>query len=319
MVRTRLTNSAAKPGNEENSLLSFAVLIGINTLIAGLTPIGARMATAELPPFFIGWVRFGAAGFCLLVAAKAMGRRYRFGWKHLLPLLGISAICVPLNQAGFLYGVKHANASHASLFYALTPLLVFWGLLLLGRTQFRWIMLVATVVSFAGAASAMMPKLMAAETSAMFLRGDLLLFSAVCTWTLFTILSKPYVIEFGPLVTLSVVFLLGAVLQTPLMLLDLDALLNSTVTWGGLSGLVFITLITSFANYLLWYVVIARYDIAKAAVVVNSSILITIAVEYLMFDEPMTWWLPPAAGLTLLGIWLATRPVAVAESHRLSR
>jgi hypothetical protein len=52
------------------------VLLAATTLIAGLTPIAARMATAELPPLTLAFFRFGSAGVLLVLTARALGLRW---------------------------------------------------------------------------------------------------------------------------------------------------------------------------------------------------------------------------------------------------
>src|SRR3989304_1751835 len=45
------------------------LLLVATTLIAGLTPIAARMATAELPALTLAFFRFGSAGGLLVLSA----------------------------------------------------------------------------------------------------------------------------------------------------------------------------------------------------------------------------------------------------------
>jgi len=53
-------------------------LLAATTLIAGLTPIAARMATAELFLLTLAFFRFGSAGVLLVLTAKALGLRWSF-------------------------------------------------------------------------------------------------------------------------------------------------------------------------------------------------------------------------------------------------
>jgi drug/metabolite transporter (DMT)-like permease len=78
--------------------------------------------------------------------------------------------------------------------------------------------------------------------------------------------------------------LIGTAFQLPLVLVDLTWFELSTfsmaqVTWRGLGGILFLTLITAYVNYLLWYIVTARYDVTKSAVVTNAHFLVTVLAE----------------------------------------
>lgn len=262
------------------------------TVIGGLTPIGARMAVDEIPPMFAAWLRFGMAGLLLLATMRVRGQKLPFTRKHLLPLLVISALCVPINQLGFLGGIKLANASHAALFYALTPVLVFWGSVIARKSSFSGIMLVSAFLAFVGAACVLYPSLKVSLGSdaawSNKLLGDLLLMLAVTSWAAFVITSKSFLQEYGALPALTAVFLLGAAIHTPFGLWSLRSFDVSILTWEGVAGLVFITCVSSYLGYLLTYMVIAKHDATRAMIIVNAHFLITVLVERLFFNVPLT-------------------------------
>src|SRR3990172_8152529 len=126
-------------------------LLAATTLIAGLTPIAARMATAELPPLTLAFFRFGSAGVLLILTANALGLRWSITPANRKLVIGLGLLCVPINQFGFLVGIKLANASHAAIAYALVPLLVYWISLALRRTTLSLRMTLASLFAFAGA------------------------------------------------------------------------------------------------------------------------------------------------------------------------
>ncbi len=275
------------------------------TLISGLTPICGRLAVQEVPWMTLAWIRFAVAGGLLYLTARRQGRRLPFRRDTIWPLLGIAALCVPLNQFGYLQGLALANASHGGVFYALSPVLIFWGAVLLRRSRFRWTLCCASLLAFGGAACVTVSSgEVGFSTDPRMLRGDLLLLFAVSTWALYSLLSKPYVERHGAVATLSAVCLLGAALHTPLVLLDLPRYADVVITWRGVVGTAYLTLVTSFINYLLWYVVIARHDISKASVIVNTNFLITVLLGYLFLDESINLLFVIGAVLTLCGIAL---------------
>ena len=290
-------------------------LLGTVTVIAGLTPIAARMATAELPPLTMGFVRFGTAGVLLVLTTKLLGLTWSIPreWRGVLIALG--ALCVPINQVGFLCGVKLANASHAGIAYALAPVLVFWISLAMGRTSLSRRVACASLLAFVGAAVVVLATgerdTAAARSSVAFIVGDILLLSAAASWALFSVLSQPVVKKLGAIQTLTAVFLIGAVLHLPIVAVDylyfdLGRFDWGIVTWRGVAGFAFITLITAYLNYLLWYVVIARYDVTRSTIVTNAFFLITVLAEAVFFDQRLSWWVAPGSLVLFAGIALAT-------------
>jgi drug/metabolite transporter (DMT)-like permease len=302
------------------------LLLAATTLIAGLTPIAARMATAELPPLTLAFFRFGAAGVLLVLTAKALGLRWSITPANRRLIIGLGVLCVPINQFGFLVGIKLANASHAAIAYALVPVLVYWISLLLGRTPLTLRMGLASAIAFAGAAVVDLSTTQAISRPASFglgvFVGDLLLLSAALSWSLFAVLSQPLVKELGAVQTLTSVFLIGTLWQIPLVAadalwFDLSTFQLASVTWQGWAGFAFITLVTAYLNYLLWYLVTARYDITRSSVVTNTHFLITVIIEASWFQQRLSGWVAVGSALLLLGIILATsKPDAQAATER---
>lgn len=268
-----------------------AIYLILMVLIGGATPIAGRMAVREFPPLTAAWFRFGIAGILLWLTLRARGQRLPFTRKDLPTLLGLALLCVPINQAGYLGGLKLSNASHAALFYALNPVMVFWLSLMLGRNTFQPVMLVAAFLAFLGAACVLWPNLSwsapGGSTKTMLL-GDLLLLSAAMSWSMYIVASKKALGTFGPLPTLTAVFLLGALLQTPLGLYSLGDLDWSALTLRGVGGFAFITVVSSFLGYLMTYAVLSRHDATRAMIFVNAQFLVTILFEWILFRDPLS-------------------------------
>ncbi len=298
-----------------------AILLLSVTLIAGLTPVAARMATAEIPPLLIPLVRFGTAGLLLAITAKWLRLWRPVARRHWPMLAALGFLCVPINQLGYLVGIKKANASHAGIAYALAPVLVFWISVALRRASLSWRLGIASVLAFAGATLVDLatsgPKPIAGRLPQTMLVGDALLLSAVLSWSLFVVLSQPLVKELGAVTTLCLVFLVGTLWHIPVAAVDWMWLQEdfsiSAITWQGWAGLAYLTFITAYLNYLLWYVVTARYDLTRSAVVTNAHFLVTVALEAVLFDQRVGKIAIVGSALLLSGIVLATR--AKAQKH----
>jgi len=111
--------------------------------------------------------------------------------------------------------------------------------------------------------------------------------------------------------TLTSVFLIGTLWQVPLVAadalwFDLSTFQLSSVTWRGWAGFAYITLVTAYLNYLLWYLVTARYDVTRSSVVTNTHFLITVIIEASWFHLRLNGWVAVGSALLLLGVILAT-------------
>ena len=294
------------------SLAAKLGLVSLIVCIAGLTPVAARDAMKEMPPFSTGLVRFAIAAGLLTSTwlawrraesklARPIGRR---DW----PLfLLAAALCVPVNQACFLKGVKLANASHAGLFYGLNPVLVYLFTLALGRTRRSVRMGLAAVLAFLGAAAIAWTGLRT-EHRLSFFAGDLLLLGAIASWAAYTVAAVPLAARYGALRSVSIVLVAGVVLYTPAYLVDGRELDFAALSWRALGGFAFITLLTGYVNYLLWMVAWARIDVNRLAVATNTAPIISVAAAYFWQHEPLTGGLLVGAALILAAITLANWP-----------
>ena len=282
------------------------------TVIGGLTPVFGKLAVNELPWMSFAWMRFGTAGVLLAVTARLLGKRLPLTGRNLAAFVGLGALCVPINQAGFLLGLKLAGASHAGIFYALNPILVFAGALLLGQARFRADILIASLLAIGGAVAVTLSANPSSTSpvGGSMVPGDLLLLLAVASWSAFSVLSRPLIRRYGAIETLCTVFLLGALLHTPLALRDIARFDPSAVTARGWIGAAYLTLVTSYINYMLWYWVIARHDITRVAVVTNCHFLVTVSVSTVVLHEPVGALFAIGCVLMLCGVMLATRPAA---------
>jgi|CXWL01.1.fsa_nt_gi drug/metabolite transporter (DMT)-like permease len=292
-----------------------AFLLLAVTLIAGVTPVAARMATAEIPPLLIPLARFGTAGLLLAVTAKWLGLWRAVPRRHWPMLAALGFLCVPVNQLGYLVGIKNANASHAGIAYALAPVLVFWISVALRQASPSRRLGIASLLAFVGAALADLATSGASqnvgEPPRSMVAGDALLLSAVLSWSLFAVFSQPLVKELGAVTTLCLVFLLGTLWHIPVALVDWFWFRSdfsiTAITWEGWAGLAYLTFITAYLNYLLWYVVTARYDLTRSAVVTNAHFLVTVALEAVLFEQHVGSMAILGSALLLGGIVLATR------------
>jgi drug/metabolite transporter (DMT)-like permease len=292
-----------------------ALLLITVTLIGGITPVAARLATAEIPPLLIPVLRFGTAGLLLAITAKWLGLWRPLSRRQLSMLAALGFLCVPVNQIGYLVGIKKANASHAGVAYALVPVLVYWISVALRRAAVGWRLTIASLLAFAGAAlvdlATASGKPAVDVPSRSILLGDALLLSAALSWSLFVVLSQPLVKELGAVMTLCVVFLLGTLIHIPLAvgdwLLHAQDFSLSAITWAGWAGLAYLTFITAYLNYVLWYVVTAKYDVTRSAVVTNAHFMVSVALEAVLFHQRVGPIAIIGAVLLMGGIVLATK------------
>lgn len=297
-------NTAPLATTLANGGLMLAVLV-----IGGMTPVFAKDALDVLPAFSTGFFRFGTAAILLVITRTIWTTIRRINldpiaredWPR-FALAGL--ICVPINQICFLQGVQWASAAHTGLLYGLTPVLMFGFTWLQGANTATRRMGVATILAFVGVATLGWDGLYLGN-SWKFFAGLALVFGAVLTWCLFSLVLLPLSKKYGPHRAITYVFVLGALLYSWSPLVDGSGWDLAAIGPRAWFGFAFITLVTSFLNYSLWSLALTRVDINRLSIVTNAAPLVAVCGAWLWRDEPITRWLLVAAALVLSAMTLA--------------
>lgn len=263
----------------------------------------------EMPIFSTGLVRFGIASILLLLTQHWWMRgdpraAVPIDPRDSLRILICAFLCVPLNQAFYLGGVKMANAAHAGLFYALNPVLVYVFSLLIGLIGWSNRMAIASLVAFAGAAVVFLDGCLTGVCEN-FLIGDGALLLAVTTWAAYSVLVGPLGKKYGPIRILARIMSIGCLMYLPVLIVDGVDLAPQRMSWQALGGFAFITLLTSYLNYALWFVAMLRIGVNRLAVALNAAPLMAVPAAHFLLGEPITRWLTLGATIIIAAILLA--------------
>lgn len=274
-------------------------------LITGSTYLFAKLALNEFGPLALGCLRFSitAVVFTLLLGWRKILTLPRPGDRRLF--LALAALAVPLNQALFLTGQKYAPSSHGALMYAMTPLMVlFLSGIFLGE-RITWPKLAGVALGLSGVATVLFDRTAAVSGETLF--GDTLLFLAVVTWAVFTILSKKALTRYTPLELTGTALTLGAVLFLPVGGFALAVQDWTTVTPTGIGSVLYLSLLTSVVAYLVWAWALRILEAGKVAVVSNLQPVIAVILGWLFLGEPVTAHFIAGTGLVISGVFLTQR------------
>ena len=280
--------------------------LGANQLLSSGTHIIAKGTVGALGPLSTALLRFVSASVVLLVQERARGAARlvdRRDWPLFL-LLGL--LVVPVNQGCFLFGMARSTPSHAALLYALTPLAV----LLLSRAMLGegrvLTKLAGIAVAFAGVVTILTEKGLRRETEIFF--GDLLLLAAVSGWALYTVLSKPLLKRYDPMMLTTWSIVAGTILCLPAFAVPGAIPSLDRVTPPVLGGLFYLSVGTSAVAYPLWMYALRHAPATKVAIATNLQPVLTGILSWIIFREQFTPVFLTGALLILAGVtWVATR------------
>jgi drug/metabolite transporter (DMT)-like permease len=287
----------------------------------GAAIVASRMVVADVPPLTLAMLRYAIGFLCLLPfvfkpwGSVTIGKKT---WSAVarLPLADVLAMAaLGLGQFAILiallnFGLQHIGAAQAALIFSLFPLLTLLLSAVLGREPISTRLLLGVLLSIAGVALSMAPKL--SHVSSGLWWGELAVLASACVGAICSVFYRPYLQRYPTLnvsafaMLASVLFLAALALQEdwPARVPNLLAQTWAVVTFIGAS---------SGIGYFLWLYALKHESPTRVTVFLALNPLTAALLGALLLHEMLDGWLTGAIALIGAGLWLATRRPADAE------
>jgi drug/metabolite transporter (DMT)-like permease len=197
------------------------------------------------------------------------------------------------------WGISLSTAFSSALVLTSGPLFTLLILVLLGAERLRASQVAGTLVAMAGIAIFLSDKF-AGGLHAGF--GDLILLVSASLFSLYTVLARPLVERYGPLIVLAYTLLFGA---PPMILISLPSMFTADlgrltpVVWFGLFWAI---VLSSVGGWLVWAWVNHVRGIARSAPLMYLPPPIAGVVAWLTLGEQFTWLKIAGACITMAGV-----------------
>jgi drug/metabolite transporter (DMT)-like permease len=204
-------------------------------------------------------------------------------------------------HVGFVFwGINLSTAFSSALVLTSGPLFTLAILVALGAERLRISQVAGTVLAMAGIVVFLSDKFARGVAHAGC--GDLLLLVAASFFSLYTVLVRPLVQRYGPVIVLAYTLAFGA---PPMLLLSLPSILTADL--GRLTPMVWIGLfwaivLSSVGGWMVWAWVNHVRGIARSAPLMYLPPPIAGIVAWLTLGEQFTWLKIAGAGITMAGI-----------------
>ena len=287
----------------------------------GAAIVASRFAVGEVPPLTLAMLRY-AIGFCCLLPFAWRGLRELFAMPGAAPvnasrtrdLLAMAALGI--GQFGVLiallnFGLQHIAAAQAALIFSLFPLLTLLFAAALGRERITVYLLLGVVLTIAGVALTLAPKLGAPRGGHWW--GELAVAAAAATGALCSVLYRPYLRRY-PTVPVSAFAMLASVLFLAVLAAGehwpARIASFSIAAWWAIA---FIG-VSSGVGYFWWLYALKHESPTRVTVFLGLNPVTAALLGWALLGEA----LPPAAlaavALTVAGLVLATsRPASNAS------
>ena len=287
----------------------------------GAAIVASRMVVSEVPPLTLAMLRYAIGFLCLLPFVFKPWGSVTIGtkaWRAIarLPLADVLAMAtLGLGQFAILiallnFGLQHIGAAQAALIFSLFPLLTLLLSAVLGREPISARLMLGVLLSIAGVALSMAPKLSHLGGGNWW--GELAVLASACVGALCSVFYRPFLQRYPTLnvsafaMLASVLFLAVLALQEdwPACVPNLLAQTWAVVTFIGAS---------SGIGYFLWLYALKHESPTRVTVFLALNPLTAALLGALLLHEMLDGWLMGAIALIGAGLWLATRLPADAE------
>ena len=253
------------------------------------------------PFLFIRFLTMPLLAFLLL--ALVFRRRIARTWpkREDLPLFIACGLVGHALHVGLVFhGIHLSTAFSSALVLTSGPLFTLLILAVLGTERLRATQVAGTLVALIGIALFLSEKFGGGIAHAGL--GDLVLLVAASLFSLYTVMVRPLVHRYGPLIVLAYTLLFGA---PPMVLLSAPSMFSANL--GALTltvwiGLFWAIVLSSVGGWLVWTWVNAVRGIARSAPLMYLPPPIAGVVAWLTLGEQFTWLKIAGAAVTMAGI-----------------
>ena len=253
-------------------------------------------------PLSYATVRYGCAGIVFIALTLVVERTLRIERRH-VPVLGLAAVILFLNQLCFVFSLDLATASTVGLVLGSTPIFAAIFGLIRGTERPSQRFWLAASISFAGVGMVAIGA--GAEVSGELL-GIVLGICMAATWAAYSVIIGPLMHTYSPSRTSAIVIPLawvGIALvglpQTTDQDWDLGAQVWLLMVYAILGPLVL--------TNILWFRSIHRIGANRATLATNLQPFVAAVLAVVLLSEPLSWLQIAGGVLIALGILVVRR------------
>jgi len=285
----------------------------------GAAIVASRFVVEQVPPLTLALLRYAIGLACLAPFALWHFRQESPAWrawtdssaiKAMAPDLAMMAVLGIVQFAAVIallnFGLRHMGAAPAALIFSLFPLLTLLLSAAWGQERISPALLGGVLLSIAGVALSLAPKLAATGPHGGSWWGELAVLAAALLGAACSVLYRPYlrryptvpVSAWAMLASVAALALLALAEDWPARIAALDARAWVTVAFIGLS---------SGIGYFLWLYALKHESPTRVTVFLGLNPVTAALLGALLLHEPVG---PAAWGALVLicgGLWMATR------------
>lgn len=285
----------------------YARLVAVPAIWGG-TFVGGKIVVASLTPLMGSFARYVVACVALIVAAFALegglpklSRRQWIG-TFVLGLFGVFAY-----NLFFMGALEKLPASRAVLIIALNPAITIAisAVALKERlSAFRWL---GVAVALCGVAIVIshgdLPSLVHGSVGI----GELLMFSAVASWALYTVIGRKVLGGLSPLAATNYAALWGTALLAAVSAPQFASLSAAQFDWRVIVALLYLGICGTALAFVWYYMSVKRFGAGRTSIFNNLVPVFGVTISVLLLDETLLPSMLVGGAITIAGVMMVSR------------
>jgi drug/metabolite transporter (DMT)-like permease len=222
-------------------------------------------------------------------------------------LAGLGLVGQCLYQYLFVGALAATSVSNAALILAFTPVLIALVGGALGEERVTVVHWLGALLSVSGIYLVVGRGMSVGGST---LRGDLMMFAAVCCWAIYTLGSRPLMTRHSPVAVTGLSMAIGTALYVPAVAPHIRAVAWGSVSAGTWVAIVYSALFALCVSYTIWYAAVREIGSARTSAYSNVVPLVAMTTAVVFLGEPLNPRKVAGAAAVLIGVALTrVRPV----------
>lgn len=290
-----------EPPSERRLLVA---LLAVQVFFGGLG-VASKLVLPHMAPLALALARLLAGATVLILLANVASSRRMPPARDLAAFALFALLGVVLNIGLYLEGLKRTTATNAILLIATIPAFTLLIAVLLRREKASLVQVLGLALSFAGVAFLVLSK--GGELGGASIVGDLMVAANSLCYSLYLVLSKPYLARYDSTTLIAWVFGLGVLEMSIVALPDLLATPWESFDRDAWIGFVYVLLLGTVFTYGVNAWALRHTSASHVANFVYLQPLVGVAAAWWILDEPLSWQILASGAIILAGVMLATR------------
>jgi drug/metabolite transporter (DMT)-like permease len=275
----------------------------------GTFPATSKLALDDLPPTLLTALRAIVAsaflGVLLLRSGADAVRAPAPETVRAFFVLGVAGVVLSMHIA--YWGIYTTTAANAAILQAASPVMIALGARLYLGERLHRAQQAGVALSALGVLVVVTEGQLAELAPSEWRLGDFLTLLGLTAWTVYTVYGKRLIATVPPAVATTGAYVCGTLLLVPLAVVTLPLMprprLASPIAWA---VLLYHAILGAIAH-LWWYAAVERVGPSRAAIFLNVTPLVGMALAAALLGEPIGPWQIGGVALVMGGVALTTR------------